>query len=54
MRYLQAGGGDDVMWWVGDGKAIAIHTKNIRKGDLLSRQFKVKDYPVFIRNCNRW
>lgn len=54
MRYLQAGGGDNVMWWIGDGKAIAVHTKNLRKGDLLSSQFKVKDYQVFIRNCNRW
>ena len=54
MRYLQRTGGDDTIWWIGDGKAIAIHTKNLRKGDLMSSYFKVKDYGVFVRNCNRW
>jgi HSF-type DNA-binding len=54
MRVLQDGIGQDTIWWVGDGKAIGIHSRNLRRGDMLSEHFNVKDYSVFIRNCNRW
>lgn len=54
MRVLQNGIGQDTLWWVGDGKAIGIHSRNLRRGDMLSEHFNVKDYSVFIRNCNRW
>jgi hypothetical protein len=54
MRVLHFGIGKDTIWWIGEGKAIAIHTRNLKKGNMLSDHFKVKDYSVFIRNCNRW
>jgi HSF-type DNA-binding len=54
MHVLKDGIGKDTVWWVGDGKAVAIHTRNLKDGDLLSQHFRVKDYSVFIRNCNRW
>jgi tRNA pseudouridine-54 N-methylase len=54
MHVLQDGIGKDTVWWVGEGKALAIHTRNLKEGDLLSEHFRVKDYSVFIRNCNRW
>lgn len=54
MRVLHLGIGNDTIWWIGEGKAIAVHTRNLKKGTLLADNFKVKDYSVFIRNCNRW
>lgn len=54
MRVLNLGIGSDTIWWIGEGKAVAIHTRNLKAGTLLADEFKVKDYSVFIRNCNRW
>ena len=54
MHVLQGQIGTDTVWWVGEGKAVAIHTRNLKDGDMLTQHFRVKDYGVFIRNCNRW
>ncbi|CAB9526161.1 HSF-type DNA-binding [Seminavis robusta] len=54
MEGLQSGAAQDAVWWVGNGEAIAINPRNLKEGDFLSTHFKVKDYSVFIRNCNRW
>ena len=54
MKVLREEISQDTIWWIGDGKAVAIHTKNLKQGNLLTEHFKVKDYTVFIRNCNRW
>ena len=54
MRVLLNDVAPDSLWWVGDGKAVAFHSKNLTKGDLLQTHFKTKDYNAFIRNCNRW
>jgi len=54
MRVLHLGIENETIWWIGEGKAIAIHTRNLKKGNMLLEHCKVKDYSVFIRNCNRW
>jgi HSF-type DNA-binding len=54
MHVLEHKIGSDTVWWVGEGKAVAIHARNLKESDLLSQHFRVKDYSVFIRNCNRW
>lgn len=54
MKVLQSEIGTDTVWWLGDGKAVAIHSRNLRRGKMLQEHFKVKDFSVFIRNCNRW
>jgi HSF-type DNA-binding len=54
MRVLLNDAAPDILWWVGDGKAVAFHPKNLKKGTLLQTHFKTKDYNAFIRNCNRW
>lgn len=54
MRVLLNDAAPDTLWWVGNGKAVAFHPKNLKKGTLLLTHFKTKDYNAFIRNCNRW
>jgi len=54
MRVLQTDAGGDMLWWVGDGKAVAIQKKKLSKGALLDSHFNIKDYAVFSRNLNRW
>jgi hypothetical protein len=54
MSVLQSGVGADYVWWAGEGKAIALHVKNLKQGGLLQKYFRTSQYSVFIRNCNRW
>lgn len=54
MRVLLNGGAPDTLWWVADGKAVAVHARNLKRGNLLETHFKIKHYNAFIRNCNRW
>lgn len=44
----------DGLWWTGEGKAIALSTKNLKESSLLQDYFKVTQYSGFIRNLNRW
>ena len=54
MRVVQDGIAADSLWWVGNGKGVAIHKKNLRKSPVLASHFNIKDYNVFSRNLNRW
>ena len=54
MFALEKGMGADVIKWAGDGRAVAIHPKKLKKDTVLETHFRVKNYGAFIRNCNRW
>ncbi|CAB9524193.1 HSF-type DNA-binding [Seminavis robusta] len=54
MNALEKGIASESIWWVGDGKAVALHPKNLKMSSSLTEYFKAKDYSGFIRNCNRW
>ena len=54
MFALEKGMGSDVINWQGEGRAISIHPKNLKKDPILENHFRVKNYGAFIRNCNRW
>lgn len=51
---LEKGMSSDVVKWAGEGRAVAIHPKKLKKDPILEDHFKVKNYGAFIRNCNRW
>lgn len=54
MNALERDIASESVWWVGEGKAIALHPNNLKKCPELTEYFKAKDYSGFIRNCNRW
>ena len=54
MFALEKGMGSDVINWQGEGRAVAIHPKKLKKDPILEDHFRVKNYGAFIRNCNRW
>lgn len=54
MNALERDIASESVWWVGEGKAIALHPNSLKKCPELTEYFKAKDYSGFIRNCNRW
>ena len=54
MFALEKGMGSEVISWAGEGMAVAIHPKKLKKDSILESHFRVKNYGAFIRNCNRW
>jgi hypothetical protein len=54
MNAVERGIASDSVWWVGGGKAVALHPNNLKNCPELTQYFKAKDYSGFIRNCNRW
>lgn len=54
MFVLESGLATDCLFWAGNGEAVALHSKNLKKGTCIKDYFNVKDYSGFIRNCNRW
>jgi hypothetical protein len=42
------------IWWVGDGKAVALHAKNLQEGTFIETHFQVPDYATFTRMFSRW
>lgn len=54
MGVLESGVASDLVWWVGDGKAVALHSKKLKNFSLLELYFRCKSYSALIRNFNRW
>lgn len=55
MTVLESNVSPEGFWWVADGKAIALHTKYLKKSaGLLKTHLKVSEYTTMIRNMSRW
>jgi hypothetical protein len=44
MKALEKNIAPQCLWWVGDGKGVALHTKSLKEGDVLENHFKVTQY----------
>jgi hypothetical protein len=54
MHVMEAEMAPDSIWWVSDGKAVALHPKRLKKGTILKSHFQANKYSSFLRNFNRW
>jgi len=54
MNILDSGVISDCIWWATDGKAVALHPKKLRRGNVLQEHFASNSYSGFLRNFNRW
>lgn len=53
MKALESDVAPNCLWWVGEGKGVALHTKSLKEANVLSTHFNVFLYSGFIRNLNR-
>jgi hypothetical protein len=51
---LQRGIGTSCLTWIGDGRAIALHSKNIKNSTEFLQHFRLPKYSNLIRSCTRW
>lgn len=55
MRALQIGAIPDMVWWIGNGSAVAIQPKKLKKSnEAIRKHLQVKDYSAFLHSFNRW
>lgn len=54
MSAMEMGVAQDSIFWVGDGKAVALHKNSLKKKAVAQTYFKVSNYGALLRNLNRW
>jgi hypothetical protein len=54
MYVLESGIASGAIFWVGDGKAVGLHTKKLKRGMVLETYFRINQFSSFLRNFNRW